>query len=324
MSRLEQMDKEIGELEKSFAEAGTTVTKDTTSGTDDVKDNAVEENFVNNTTDDPSQKDTNTSAKKRKKYTDWKKRYNKLRSHHDGLAYELRQELASAKEEKIALEEELKNVTKEVQKVEPVVPTDLLTDEEREILGEDAITAISKMTSKMTAQVADPLKAELEQQKALRLKAEQAEVERIKRSNVQSFLGKLGEAVPDYAEINVDPEFVKYMDGIDPYSGYIRKILFKRAESAGDVGRVAGFFNEFISYKKGRDPLAQHISPTGDRGGRDVNQAATDDDVITLSYIDKFYDDASRGKYKNKMDVFRKEEARIEKALMTPGKVLNK
>lgn len=302
MSQIEELDKEIEEMEAVLAGK-------TTPGVDEGAPGTQTNEALPN-------EDVTAVADPQKVRNNWKKKYTDLRSHHDGLAFELRSELANVKEQKLAMQEEVNKlkVEADTMKKEGDNPYNL-SQEESDILGVDAIAAIDKMNRQAT----EPLKEELDRERALRLKAEQKEIENMRASNQQSFLGKLGELVPDYVAINTDPKFLEYMDGVDIYSGQIRKNLFKIAERSGDVGRVAGFFKEFTKVTTPVDPLAQHVTPTGDAGGGAVTTQKAD--TITWAEVEKFYAAASSGEYKNNMAAFRKEESRID-SLMAAGRVI--
>ena len=188
-----------------------------------------------------------------------------------------------------------------------------------DVLGEETIQALQKASQKITENAVNPLKEQLDIERKTRLELEEREAQKAKNEAVSSFLSRLGNIVPDYKEIDVDPGFASWMEDIDPLSGYARKILFKRAESNGDVGRVAEFFNQFKSERMGidtHDPLANHVTPTGSQAQAQSQQVSEDKKILSMDAINEFYDDAAKGRYKNNMSVFREKEKLIEKAMM--------
>ena len=256
-----------------------------------------------------------------KKRTNWKKRYTELRSYHDSLVYELRSELASVKDKSVRLSEENMKLLNNISELNSNSTKDdpLFTQEEVDVLGEETIQALQKASQKITENAVNPLKEQLDIERKTRLELEEREAQKAKNEAVSSFLSRLGNIVPDYKEIDVDPGFASWMEDIDPLSGYARKILFKRAESNGDVGRVAEFFNQFKSERMGidtHDPLANHVTPTGSQAQAQSQQVSEDKKILSMDAINEFYDDAAKGRYKNNMSVFREKEKLIEKAMM--------
>lgn len=301
-----KLDREIEELENAM-KAGTTEVKETPTPptedkSEDVDPSTSEEVELSEPADD---------TQKPKQYTNWKKRYTELRSHHDSLVYELRSELASIKGRNVELNSKNQGLSEALSKNTVNVST--LTDEERDVLGVDAITALEKMTN----QAVGPLKEQLAEERTRRTKMEEEDAKRAKAAVVTDFLGRLGSLVPDYASIDVDPKFGEWMEQQDPMSGYARKVLFKRAEANGDVGRVAEFFNVFKKETGVKtNPLDRHVTPSGTNASVQTQPTSEDKRVISWAYVNKFYDDAARGKYKNNMSAFRKEEAIIDRATM--------
>ena len=302
--QMDKLNKEIEELESAMKEGTTAAEEVTTPAPDDevtdIDPSALEV--------EPSQSEAESQ---KPKYTNWKKRYTELRSHHDSLVYELRSELASVKGSNVDLNS--KNIGLSEALSKSTVSVSTLTDEERDVLGVDAISALEKMTNRAV----DPLKEQLNEERSRRIKMEADDARKAKADVVNNFLGRLGTLVPDYASIDTDPKFGEWMGQQDPISGYTRKVLFKRAEANGDVGRVAEFFNVFKNEMGGKaNPLDRHVTPTGTNASVQTQPTSENNKVISWAYIDKFYDDVNRGKYKHNMSAFRKEEAIIDRATM--------
>lgn len=297
----EELNKEIEELEKAMT-GEPTVEKPTT--------------LAESLEVSPPAEPGLSEPEKKPQRTNWKQRYTKLRSHHDSLVFDLRSELAATKERGVKLSTdnmELSDKLKDLSSKAAVEDTSYFTTEERDVLGEDAISALTKATRKMTDQAINPLQEQLNKERTLRIEMEKKEATQAKAAVVNTFLSKLGTLVPNFAEMDIDPAFGAWMEEQDPVSGYTRKQLFKRAEANGDVGRVAGFFTEF---KRREDPLAEHVTPTGTTTSVQTQLISEDSKVISRAYVDNFYNKAARGEFKNNMSAFRKEEALIDKAAM--------
>ncbi len=68
---------------------------------------------------------------------------------------------------------------------------------------------------------------------------------------------------------------------------------------------------------KPKDKLASKVAPVGDQASvTTVDQRKPGDRPISKAYIDKFYDDLARGRYRGRHSEARAIEAEIDKAVM--------
>lgn len=246
---------------------------------------------------------------KRKKYTDWKSRYKSLRAHHDSLIYDLRKELAEVKSSLV--EYGKKNVELHKTLASQKQDKDDFTDEEREVLGDEAIEVLRRTTRNAV----DPIKKELDEERKLRLRQQEESAKSLQEENKRLFISRFAGIVPDYVKIDKDEKFINFMKGIDSASGYDRTTLFRRAVQNGDVVRAAGFYQEYLTRTK-KSPLSKRVTPTGSSASSTPrNMQDKNGEIITSQYIDKFYDDIVRGKYKGKLSLQNEIEAKIDKAV---------
>lgn len=242
------------------------------------------------------------------------KRFNNYKASTDITLRDLRTELANSKMKYANLQREYSVLLQKLQEQE-VTPKKMFSEEEIDILGEPAANALDKGVNDILQSKLKPLQEELARSRKENADREQREANMIIKSNYDSFLAKLGKAVPDYAELNVSSGFLAYMKEADEYSGVPREYLFKKAEESLDVGRIASFF---IDYKKTIGPkptdiLESAVTPTGSAGTPTHVDSSEKDMVITYAFIDKYYDDFNRGKYKTKKG--REKAAQIEAAI---------
>ena len=324
---MNKLDNEIDEMEKAIL--GTTDSKESTTKNKDseVKDqNSFEDPAEKALSQEENKAETKTKEESKEKpkapRNDWKGRYTSLRAHHDALVFELRNEVSYLKDQVVALNKVISQQTKvDTTKAEPVDYAKVLTKEEREVLGEEAVAALSKMTAKATEAAVNPLQTQLETEKQNRMDREVKEAKDNKAQAQNIFLQRLGQLVPDYATIDKDPEFAKWCSGMDQYSGMARKDLFRRAEVTGDVARVAEFFVAYKNSKttpaKKKDVLEESITPTGEGSAEAANQQSGEDQYFTMAEVNQFYDDVAKGvKYKGKEKLVNQIEAEIEKAAL--------
>ena len=65
----------------------------------------------------------------------------------------------------------------------------------------------------------------------------------------RSLYAELARRLPDWEKQNTDPEFLQWLQGIDPLSGLSRQQLLSSAEQAGDVDRIVAIFRAFREMK---------------------------------------------------------------------------
>lgn len=258
-------------------------------------------------------------------YLELENRYVKLRQASDHYKFEskqqiaaLQQKLADSYEQLEAFRQQLSTIQQEQQQNSIA---GVFSQEDIDVLGEGTITNFQKAINQAVEAATNPLQTELLQMK-------KAERERLKQqaqtnANVayQTFEGRLAQLVPDYAIINVNPEFVKWLNQPSTYGGGPRMTFFRNAESNGDVERVAQFFVEFKQLTEApQQMLEQSVMPTGQGGGgaapAQVNAPpANQPRVFTKQFINQFYDDDIAGKYKGKEALRDKLDQEIDLAL---------
>lgn len=301
------LDKEIDELEQYIF--GTQNEEEVEETTDLQLESTKEDEEVQHT--EPTEEVIVQKKEKDNSQEDYEKRFKNYKAKTDLTIRDLRSELATSKSKYANLQTEYSKLYEKYSSLLKEEKISIFSDEESDILGSDTTSAINRGVTNILDSRIKPLEEELvKTRKALAEKEAEEAVNYAKR-NYDKFLEKLGNLVPNYAVVNVDPKFIEYMNEADDDSGLPNGELFKRAEEALDVKRVAQFFNEFLSRgKKGQDILTQSITPSGVQSSKQEVKQNSKTPIITRKFIDKFYEDYARGKYKGTQG--RKEAARIE------------
>lgn len=275
--------------------------------TDDDQDSDDEEDEETSEDQDEEQE---TEPQPKRRRNDWKKRYKNLRSHHDALVYDLRTEVSNLKASLVEVNKKNSEMSKLLAKLNEAKDAEgLLSEDERDLIGDETLEVLKKLTSKTV----DPIKKQLEEERALRLKQQEEEAKRSQMESQRMFVDRFAKLVPNYLEIDKDPKFLKFMQDIDSASGYDRTTLFKRAVNNGDVVRAAGFYQEYLQKNKKVDPFAKKVTPTGNRSS--TPKQPKQKETITVAYINQFYDDIAKGKYKGKASLAEEIEMKIDKAV---------
>lgn len=141
----------------------------------------------------------------------------------------------------------------------------------------------------------------------------------------------LDQRVPDWKELNDDPEFVEWVKKPAPGTGQLRQALLLQAYKRNSAPDVAFYFEQFLREERGetRDPAPQGASEgqgrapapktksledyaapgkgkQGDLPGKDAPKPK-----IHLRDITKFYADSTAGKYAGKEEERARREAEI-------------
>lgn len=296
------IDSEIEELEKQIF--GTQEAEDVEETTADLLESTQEEVEVVEAVSTPE-------VTTQKQEHDYEKRFKNYKAKTDLVIRDLRSELATSKAKYANLQSEYSDLYQKFSATKSSNSFSIFSEDEVDLLGTDTANTINKGVSSIIDSRVKPLEEELIKSRKALAEKESEESKKIARDSYRKFLDRLGNVVPDYASINVDSKFIEYMNEVDEDSGYPNHELFKRAEEALDVKRVASFFKEFIERNNTKkDILERNITPSGvsqpiqkqTTGGKEV--------IISRKFIDKFYEDYARGKYKGASG--RKEAARIE------------
>jgi len=125
---------------------------------------------------------------------------------------------------------------------------------------------------------------------------------------------------PHWRLLNNDPEFLAWLNQIDPFSGQLRMNLIREAYDQGDVGRVGQFFRSYLTGHTapsgavvtahtpangqvngaGRVNLTHLVAPgrssvSGNNGG-----AQPEKRIWSRTEIGAFYSDVRRGVYRGR------------------------
>jgi hypothetical protein len=113
----------------------------------------------------------------------------------------------------------------------------------------------------------------------------------------QNFIDLLTNLQSDWAQINVDNDFLTWLDGVDDFAGVPRQVLLDRAKDARDAARVARFFatwKEGHQHKATTSRSAQESHVVPDSSSRTVVPSGKQ--FISRGQIQTFYADWRGGR----------------------------
>ena len=167
----------------------------------------------------------------------WEHKYHRLQGKYDAEVPRLHQQLKDLSAQVDYLRKQAE-AEPEVDEVEEAVVEKLVTDADIEEYGKEFID-LQRRIAKETLQgdLAD-------------LKAENARLRKAldhagSQMGEVSFESKLHRLVPDFGEINNNPEWIKWLDTVDPFLRAPRRAIAQEAFNNGDADAIAHFVKLF-------------------------------------------------------------------------------
>jgi hypothetical protein len=248
---------------------------------------------------------------------DWEKRYKNLRASRDYKLLEAKEQIADLMEQVQKLETELEDAKKQLNEAAPMDPfKDVLTEEDREALGDATVDVLKKVTQKVTENATADLRKELDAAKEARRKQKDKDLKQAKGQGYQLFLDKLATMVPDWKAINEDKGFIEFCHNTYDLDGSLIADNFRLAEARRDAVAIARYMLDYKGRPKVEDPLEDHVSPTGVSASEAPKEDKRGSKIWSRKEIDKFYDDLNRGRFKGTREEAQKLEREIDKAVM--------
>lgn len=182
--------------------------------------------------------------------------------------------------------QELEQQFEEMKNAKPVEP--LVKPEEIDEYGEGLIDVARRIAREELAS---------KQSEIEKLKREIESVKNVTTTKVsEDFFKSLTELVPDWEQLNEDPNFLAWLEEVDELTGEPRQVLLSRAEQQRNATRTAKFFTAFKQASTSRaatssQALEQQVVPP-------TNQAPNtppSKKVWMRSEIAGFYDRVRRG-----------------------------
>lgn len=283
---------------------------------DEETEGELDDPFDEGTSDDDEPLEGQPQQPKR---TNWKKRFIGLQKSHEATVHAHKREVMELKAKMADLEEALFKLRSAKQEVQGDVFDGVFSQEDEDTFGAEGLDIVKKAAKTAMDKQLKPLQEELRRQEEARIKQLKSQSVAERQAAYQQFLDRLGSLVPEYAELNVDKGFLNWMNGADDFSGAPRGDLFRKAEAAGDVLRVADFFMQYKEQQKPKQKpipkdVERHVTPVGSGGSSPGPRTQPKTTYYRESDINKFYNDVLKGRYAGRKAVVDATEAAIERA----------
>lgn len=208
----------------------------------------------------------------------------------------------------------------EVKPVEPVKPKaaeKLVTDADVEAFGSDLIEVQRKVAREVAAEFRDELDAMRSENDKLR--------EQLTSTGTQvseaSFEQRLYRMVPDFEAVNADPQWINWLNEVDPLLRAPRSSVAQQAFNRGDAEGVAHYVSLFRQGTKAVESTADktnelelQIQPN--RGATSATPTSQKGKVYADADIQKMFRKATDLNIKGQSDAAKKLEAEIDAAYM--------
>jgi hypothetical protein len=226
---------------------------------------------------------------------DWKLRFTNYKASADREIASLRQAVAGLQQQLSSAVESLNAAKAERERAQArVVPEELLSEQERDLLGDENLAVVAKVADAKAQAKVSALEGEIQQLKEALSFYSGREMQRDHLNAEQDLRQRMARAYPDWEKFDNDDRFKSWMHEPDPLTGRRRIELFQAARQASDVGRLAAFYREY-GETVGRDPRAEMLQPPSRPGKEAPPQGKR---IWSNDLIGKFYRDKAAGVFK--------------------------
>ena len=178
----------------------------------------------------------------------WEHKYHRLQGKYDAEVPRLHQQLKDLAAQVDYLTQQ-RNAEPEVDEMEEAVVEKLVTDADVEEYGKEFID-LQRRIAKET------LQGDLADLRAENAKLRKALDQAGNQMGEVTFESKLHRLVPDFAQINNDPAWIKWLDTVDPFLRAPRRAIAQEAFNNGDAEAIAHFVSLFRG-NNGVEPVAK-------------------------------------------------------------------
>lgn len=198
---------------------------------------------------------------------------------------------------------------------EPVTPSEpqtYVTENDVSDYGEsiDVMRRVSREEMSPVMQKMKQIEQLLQQMQSSVVPQVQNLTQKQQMSAEQQFWADLTAVVPNWRDVNNDPDFQSWLLQLDPFTGYTRQSILEDAQKNLDARRVGSFFTTWLENtgqanaaqntqrRASASELEKQVTPGRPRtaaapSGNKAKTYSSDD-------IKKFFEDVRKGKYKGK------------------------
>jgi hypothetical protein len=244
----------------------------------------------------------------------WEQKYKTLKGMYDAEVPRLHADVRELKSQVESLRKAAE--TKPVE-VKPTTPEKLVTDADVEAFGSDLI----EVQRKVAREVAAEFRSELDAMKAENQKLRDQLTATGTQVSEATFEQRLHRLVPDFQDVNVNPQWIEWLNEVDPLLRAPRKSVAQDAFNRGDAEAVAhyiGMFKQSITpvkpTKDVTEELERQVQPN--RTASSNAPVSQKGKTYTTADIDKMFKQVAELGNRGKVEEAKKLEAEIDAAYM--------
>jgi hypothetical protein len=251
----------------------------------------------------------------------WQKRYVTLQGMFNAEVPRLNGRIKDLETQLQSAVDQFREARTQQEKPEKVEP--LITDKDEQAFGSDLLDVVKRQAQEVIRAERSQFQQVIEELRTENVKLNQQlgnVSERQGANDRRAYLATLEQTVPGFEQINVDPKFLEWLAERDPMSGLSRKAYLEDAFTAFDTERTSAIFNSWPgarAYQQSkpspRADLAKQVAPTVTRAA--TTPSAPNDRVWSMTEIDTFYRDVSRGVFQGRDADVQRIEAEIDLAV---------
>jgi hypothetical protein len=252
---------------------------------------------------------------------DWEQKYKSLQGHFDREVPRLHTQNKELAQQLQELKSQIDSLSKPQQKTEV---ERLVTDKDEEAFGADLIDVQRRVAKEVMREYVTPLQAELKQRDDRIAQLESVLTRTQGDVTSMTFEQKLDRAIPDFAQINTDPKWIAWLDGVDSLTGEPRRAYAEYVYNQGNLDKVTQIVNLYkqqagttvkqAEQDQRQAELRKQVQPN--RSASSTSTPNTGERVYTSAEADRLWDKVALLNRKGNYDEAKTLEADLSNAMV--------
>ncbi len=172
---------------------------------------------------------------------------------------------------------------------------DKFTKAEREEYGDDLIELVTKVAAQMSP-TSSPEITEIKQHMAEVKDDKDTEQKTQHLQRQEIYLADIDRGMPDWKAINATPQWIEWLNGLDPFTGTRRQKALDDAQTSLNAKQIIHIFSEFKTTHPSSNVPSSQVLPDSVAGDPTLSEVQP----ITRQFIADFYADKRKGVYRGK------------------------
>lgn len=255
----------------------------------------------------------------------WKRRFESLDGKYRNEVPQLNHLLRQTQSENDQLKQRLDEFSRKLEELstrpqDPPKPA--ITHKDAEVFGADLVEMVQRVASESLRQAAEPFSSKFAEMAGRIEQLEQriTGTSRTVQASAQDvFLSRLESKVPNWQQLDKDPQFLGWLGEVDPVYGVPRQAGLDSAVSALDADRAANVFNAYLrsiappAASSPSKDLERQVAPSS--SSAPSAPASNGPRRFSIAEVEKFYTELRRGMWRGREADAARFEAEINAAI---------